>query len=201
VAVPLVKEKMHRETANVILPAEREMLSQHLLERREEGVRMNVNLLGEALLGEEAARERLKVYLQTLQLPEIEVISVKISTIYSQIWPLAREQAIKTISERVELLYRAAAKATFTRADGSVVPKFVYLDMEEYRDMSLTAEAFMRTLGQPALKHAQAGIVLQAYIPDSFSVQQPLGASASGRWRSAHYSARGERCQHGDGAS
>ncbi len=30
VAVPLVKEYMHRETANVILPAERELLAKHL---------------------------------------------------------------------------------------------------------------------------------------------------------------------------
>ena len=46
VAVPLVKDKMRRETANVILPAERETLSQHLRERHREGVRMNVNFLG-----------------------------------------------------------------------------------------------------------------------------------------------------------
>ena len=32
-----------------------------------------------------------------------------------------------------------------------MVPKFVYLDMEEYRDKELTAEAFMRTLDRPGL--------------------------------------------------
>ena len=35
----------------------------------------------------------------------------------------------------------------FVRATAKSVPKFVYLDMEEYRDLALTAEAFMRTLG------------------------------------------------------
>ncbi|NDH94439.1 MAG: proline dehydrogenase, partial [Planctomycetia bacterium] len=53
VAVPLVKEKMRRETANVILPAEPELLAPHLRERQAEGLRMNVNFLGEALIGEE----------------------------------------------------------------------------------------------------------------------------------------------------
>ena len=42
---------MQQETANVVLPAEPELLAQHLEERRLEGVRMNVNSLGEALLG------------------------------------------------------------------------------------------------------------------------------------------------------
>ena len=54
-------------------------------------MRMNVNFLGEALLGEEEAERRLEAYLEALQLPEIEVLSVKISTIYSQISSLAFE--------------------------------------------------------------------------------------------------------------
>ena len=50
VAVPLVKDKMRQETATVILPAEHDLLVEHLKARRAEGVRMNVNLLGEAML-------------------------------------------------------------------------------------------------------------------------------------------------------
>jgi RHH-type proline utilization regulon transcriptional repressor/proline dehydrogenase/delta 1-pyrroline-5-carboxylate dehydrogenase len=181
VAVPLVKEKMREETANVILPAEEELLGEHLNARREHGVRMNVNHLGEALLGEEDAAKRLQKYLKTLQMPEIEVISVKISTIYSQIWPLAREHTIDTICDRMELLYRASAKSTFTRPDGCVVPKFVYLDMEEYRDMTITAEVFMRTLDRPGLEHIGAGIALQAYIPDSYETQLQINEWARQR--------------------
>ena len=84
VAVPLVKEKMRQETANVILPAERELLREHLLARRQEGVLMNVNLLGESLLGEREAQRRLEAYLAALQMPEIECVYVKISTLYSK---------------------------------------------------------------------------------------------------------------------
>lgn len=174
VTVPLVKEQMRKETANVILPAEPDLLFKHLHGRRAEGLRMNVNFLGEAILGEEEAYHRLQMNLQALQSPEIEVISIKISTIFSQISALAREATVATLCERLELLYRTAARQTYTRADGSVVSKFVYLDMEEYRDMSLTAEAFMRTLDRPGLEHVAAGIVLQAYIPDSFRCQQEI---------------------------
>ncbi len=174
VIMPLVKDKMQQETANVVLPAEEKLLGKHLIARRDEGVRMNVNHLGESLLGEREARRRLDNYLAMLQRPEVEVISVKISTIYSQVSPLAREHTIETLADRLELLYRAAAKGEFVRPNGDVVPKFVYLDMEEYRDLQLTAEAFIATLERPGLEQVQAGIALQAYVPDSYLVQQRL---------------------------
>ena len=174
VTIPMVKDKMRAETANVILPAEAEVLRKHLNARRDESVRMNVNLLGEAILGEEEANHRLKTHLQAFQLPEIEVMSVKISTIYSQISPVSRDHSIRQMCERMELLYRAAARGQFTRSDGTVVSKFVYLDMEEYRDLSLTAEVFMKTLDRPGMEGIAAGIVFQAYIPDSFYWQKQV---------------------------
>jgi len=181
VAVPLVKDKMQQETANVVLPAEREPLTEHLVQRKQEGVRMNVNFLGEALLDEQEARRRLKAYLQALQYPEIEVISVKISTIFSQISSLARRHTLSVLSDRLEHLYRNAAHMRYTRADGQDVPKFVYLDMEEYRDLSLTAEAFMQTLERPGLDAVRAGIALQAYIPESLATQQRINKWARHR--------------------
>lgn len=181
VAMPLVKEKMRDETANVILPAEPELLAAHLRARRESGVRMNVNLLGEALLGEGEAEARLAAYLEALQRPEIEVLSVKISTLYSQISPLAWDHTVGVLCDRLERLYRTAARMRFVRADGSETPKFVYLDMEEYRDLRVTAEVFTRTLERPGLEAMEAGIALQAYLPDSFAVQQHLQAWARER--------------------
>ena len=181
VAIPLVKEKMRHETANVILPAETEMLQKHLQERKQEGVRMNVNFLGEAMLGEQEAQRRLESYLAALQLPEIECVSVKISTLYSQISTLAPDETVNTVANRLELLYRAANRNHFTKKDGTQVPKFVYLDMEEYRDMHLTSAVFMQTLDRPGMEQVRAGIALQAYVPDSFPVQKELTEWATRR--------------------
>jgi len=181
VAVPLVKGYMQKETANAVLPAEHDMLVAHLNARREESVRMNVNFLGEAILGEQEAERRLQGYLTALQTPEIEVVSVKISTIFSQISPIARKHTVTAISDRMELLCRAAARARFTRSDGQVVPKFVYMDMEEYRDMDLTMRAFIETLDRPGLEEVSAGIVLQSYLPDSYAMQQKLNEWARRR--------------------
>ncbi|MBL4637607.1 MAG: bifunctional proline dehydrogenase/L-glutamate gamma-semialdehyde dehydrogenase [Kofleriaceae bacterium] len=170
VSVPRVKSKMREETASVVLPAENELLVEHLEKRKEGGLRMNVNYLGEALLGEDEAKHRLNTYLAALQLKQLDCISVKISTIYSQILPIAREHTINILCNRMELLYRASAKSSFERPNGDVVPKFVYLDMEEYSDLDITSAVFMRTLDRPGLAGVNAGIALQAYLPDSFAV-------------------------------
>jgi RHH-type proline utilization regulon transcriptional repressor/proline dehydrogenase/delta 1-pyrroline-5-carboxylate dehydrogenase len=121
VAIPMVKEKMREETANVILPAEEEHLLPHLGTRHEAGVLMNLNLLGEALLGEGAVENRIQIYLAALQRPEIECVAVKISTLYSQISPLAWENTAEILCDRLELLYLEAGSMRFIRRDGSEV--------------------------------------------------------------------------------
>ena len=181
VAVPLIREKMRAETANVILPAEEEHLNAHLARRRASGLRMNVNLLGEAMLGEGEAERRLESYLAALRNPEIESISVKVSTIFSQLSSVAYEHTLAILCDRLEILYREALRNDYEHADGTRVPKFVYLDMEEYRDLRVTAEAFMRTLDRPGLEQARGGIALQAYVPDSYLWQQALYAWARDR--------------------
>lgn len=179
--VPLVKRMVQRETANVILPGEPKALSRHIRARREEGVHINLNHLGEAILGEEEAQRRLQIYLNDLKNPEIECVSVKISTIYSQINLLSAEDSIKHLSKRLKALYRCAKENLFVRADGTQVPKFVNLDMEEYRDLHLTMELFKQVLGDAEFFNFSAGIVLQSYLPDAFCIQKELTAWAARR--------------------
>ena len=181
ISVPKMIEKMREDSARAIVPGEPEILMAHLRKRQSQGIRMNINHLGEAVLGEEEARHRLQTYLDDLQKPDIEYISVKISTIYSQIQSLAFEHTVGVLVERLSQLYRTAAAHEFMHADGRRVPKFVNLDMEEYRDLDITTAAFMRTLDQEEFKHHAAGIVLQAYLPDAFAIQQELTAWARQR--------------------
>ncbi len=174
ISVPQVVRKMRKFSSQAILAGENAPLTSHLKKRKSEGVRMNVNHLGEAVLGEEESQARLDTNVADLENPAIEYISVKISTIYSQIHSLAFDHSVAILKERLTLLYRTAQANMFTRKNGEKVPKFVNLDMEEYRDLDITTAAFMQTLDQEEFKNHKAGIVLQAYLPDSHAIQKLL---------------------------
>ena len=173
-SVPKMIEKMRDNSSRAIIPGEAAALHAHLQKRKSQGVRMNINHLGEALLGEEEARRRLETYIQDMKDPDIEYISVKISTIYSQISSLALDHTVSVLKERLSALYQVARENYFVRNDGTRVPKFVNLDMEEYRDLEITYRSFTETLDQDGFKDYSAGIVLQAYLPDSHLIQQEL---------------------------
>ena len=181
VSVPRMVDKMRMSSSRAIIPGESKPLHAHLEKRKKQGVRMNINHLGEALLGEDEARHRLDTYIQDMRDPEIEYISVKISTLYSQISSLAFEHTVSVMVDRLSELIQVAKENYFTRQSGERVPKIVNMDMEEYRDLDITYESFVRTLEKEEFRDYSAGIVLQAYVPDSYKLQQKLTEWAKAR--------------------
>ncbi|MCH9614484.1 MAG: 1-pyrroline-5-carboxylate dehydrogenase [Chlamydiia bacterium] len=165
VLVPFAKMFLRKETNQVIIPGEKGPLARHIKHRKEEEIRLNINHLGEAILGEEEAIKRLNVYLHDLMQDDIDYVSVKISTVFSQINLLANDYSMKKLADRLRQLYRTAMKYGVES-----MPKFVNLDMEEYKDLHLTKDLFMQVLSEEEFKSYSAGIVLQAYLPDSFDV-------------------------------
>ncbi len=159
-----IAARMRTDSSRVILPGEQLPLHRYLMSRANEGFRINLNHLGEAVLGEAEAAHRLKTIMDHLADPAVTYISVKISAIYSQINLAAWDQTLEAIKSRVRLLYRQAVQQG----------KFVNLDMEEYRDLALTVAAFQSVLDEPSFHQLSAGIVFQAYLPDSFAAQREL---------------------------
>jgi len=147
--VPPIVSRLRHETQNVILPGEEEDLRRYLEERRRAGMRLNLNQLGEAILGEAEAARRLDAYLALLARDDVEYISVKVSSVFSQIDLVAFRATVARVAERLRTLYRAAARHRYRHADGRVTPKFINLDMEEYRDLDLTTTAFSEVLDEP----------------------------------------------------
>ena len=92
----------------------------------------NISVLGEAVLGDEEATARYQSVLEMLSRDEVNYISVKISSIISQIITLDTEGSIERCSERIRDLYRLAKKKG----------AFVNLDMEEFRDLEITVSLF-----------------------------------------------------------
>lgn len=162
--MPAVARQLRKDSARVILAGEKGPLLRYLEVRTRRGTRVNLNHLGEAVLGEEEANHRLETVLDLLAQPEVSYVSVKISAIFSQINLVDWEGTLEAVQQRLRRLYRAALPGN----------KFVNLDMEEYRDLELTLTAFQRTLNEPEFFGLRAGIVLQAYLPDSWAAQQEL---------------------------
>ncbi|MFF2050669.1 proline dehydrogenase family protein [Leifsonia sp. NPDC058194] len=137
------------------------------------GARLNLNLLGEAVLGEAEAARRLEGTRALLARDDVDYVSIKVSSIASQLSMWSFDETVRRVIERLTPLYELAAE--------SPTPKFINLDMEEYRDLDLTIAVFTGILGQPALRGLEAGIVLQAYLPDALDALQTLTEWASQR--------------------
>jgi RHH-type proline utilization regulon transcriptional repressor/proline dehydrogenase/delta 1-pyrroline-5-carboxylate dehydrogenase len=173
-SVPMFVNQIREDTKTVVIKGESEPFNKHLVMRKKEGTRVNINLIGEVVLGEEEAAERMEKYLKALSNPNIDYISIKISTIYSQINALNFENTVEILVEKLSKIYAQAKKYPYVAPNGMKSNKFINLDMEEYRDLAITVEVFKRTLEKPEFKDFYAGIVLQAYLPDSFNWQKDL---------------------------
>lgn len=174
ISIPLFKQRLRKETDKIIISEERPALTKHLSKRWDARIGQNVNLLGEVVLGDGEAHYRYLHYLEALKEPDINYISIKLSGIYAQIHPLSYEENKKELCELVASVYRQAIKYPYTDHDGKSKPKFVNLDMEEYKDILLTLDVFKTVLSMPEFKNYTAGIVIQAYLPDAGLLQKEL---------------------------
>jgi len=173
--VPLVEARIRAEADGVVLPAEERRFAAHVARRRAEGLGVNVNVLGEAILGDDEAEHRLSEVIERVRRSDVTYVSVKISAVCAQLSSLAFDATVERVSERLRRLFGEAALC--------VPPVFVNLDMEEHRDLELTVEAFCAVLSDPELSGLDAGIVLQAYLPDSHAALDRLGTWAAARRR------------------
>jgi len=169
--VPPLKGFAKAQADRVILPGEKGALKTHLERRKKEGVSINLNRLGEAILGEEEAQDRLETYLQDLKEPEINYVSVKLSTLYSQVNVLDFEKTLASLEKPLRELYRLALEKG----------KFINLDMEEWRDVELTKKLFIRLLSEEEFRNLSAGIVIQSYLPTAQKDLEDLIAFAKQR--------------------
>ena len=167
ISIPLFIQYLRNDISSIVIKGEDPLLAKHMKARREEGTRVNVNVIGEIVLSEAEARERVAKYVKLLKNPDVDYLSIKISNLFSQIIPHAHENNVAKISEQLEKVYRAAKKNTYKDRDGKAQYKFVNLDMEEYRDIEITIDSFKNVLQKEEFKDFHAGIVIQNYLPDA----------------------------------
>lgn len=169
--VPIARRVLREMVGHLVVDARPAKLGPAIAKIRESGARLNLNLLGEAVLGEAEAQRRLDGIHELIRRDDVDYVSVKVSAIVSHISMWAFDEVVASVVERLIPLYLTAA------GDRT----FINLDMEEYRDLDLTIAVFTRILEDPRLEGLEAGIVLQAYLPDALPALQQLTAWARER--------------------
>ena len=155
--MPMVHWRVRAAANGIILPAESEALRKHIEGRNKERVRLNINVLGEAVLGNAEANARLSAIIELISRPEVNYASVKISSIVSQLITFDHAGSVERAAMQLRILYRQAQTCGV----------FINLDMEEFRDLRITVDAFKEVLLESEFSAMDAGIVLQAYLPES----------------------------------
>ncbi|MCL2585184.1 MAG: bifunctional proline dehydrogenase/L-glutamate gamma-semialdehyde dehydrogenase [Streptosporangiales bacterium] len=162
--IPVVRAALRRMVGHLLIDATDARLGKAIAKLKTDGTRLNINLLGEAVLGEQEARRRLDGTRRLLERPDVDYVSMKVSAAVPPHPEWAFTETVARVTERLIPLYRTALERG----------KFINLDMEEYRDLGLTIEVFTRILDQPEFANLEAGIVLQAYLPDALSAMSGL---------------------------
>lgn len=174
-SVPFFVKHLREDTKAMVLDANPSVLEPHMRKRKDQdNITLNVNLIGEEVLGEAESKYRIQKYEEALKSSYITYISIKITTIFSQINIIDFEYSKDEVVKRLDHLYALALEEEKKQG----VSKFINLDMEEFRDLELTVAAFMESVSKFDIK---AGIVLQAYIPDSYEYLKKLFAFSKER--------------------
>lgn len=173
VIVPLARRRLRQIIGHLVVDADGPTLTRQLREAGQEGFRLNLNLLGEAVLGEREAKSRARRIEALIARPDVDYVSIKVSALVSQISPWDVEGTVERVAGRLAGLFRSAA-------DNNT---FLNLDMEEYKDLDLTVESFIRVMSEPEFDHFSAGLALQAYLPDSRAALERILAFAQDRGR------------------
>jgi RHH-type proline utilization regulon transcriptional repressor/proline dehydrogenase/delta 1-pyrroline-5-carboxylate dehydrogenase len=160
----VVTERVRVASKGIINNAHPRKLKKYLRRKSKGNVGINLNLLGEAVLGNDEADTRFNELLNLMDLEEVNYISVKISAIVSQIIPADIDGSCERVANKLRIIYRKSIKNDC----------FVNLDMEEYKDFEITLEVFKKLLLEEEFKNLYAGIVLQAYLPESHAAFDDL---------------------------
>ena len=171
--VPTAQATMRRMVSHLILDARPRPLGGAIRRLTADGTKLNINLLGEAVLGAQEAARRLQGVRELISREDVDYVSIKVSSIVDHLPLWAAEETIDHIVETLLPLYLEASRGEH--------PTFVNMDMEEYRDLELTLRVFEKLLDRPELASLRAGIVLQAYLPDAPSAMARLRSFAERR--------------------
>ncbi|MBM9432962.1 proline dehydrogenase family protein [Flaviflexus equikiangi] len=138
---------------------------------RADGSRLNLNLLGEAVLGDGEAERRLAATTELIRRDDVDYVSLKVSSVIGPHAPYGFDEAVDHAVAQLLPVFRVARDSK----------TFINLDMEEYKDLHLTIAVFKTILDDPEFTDYRSGIVLQSYLPDGEAALADLTEWAKAR--------------------
>ncbi|MFV0285573.1 MAG: proline dehydrogenase family protein, partial [Demequina sp.] len=172
ITVAAARRVVKAMVGHLVVDARPERLARALDHVRAGGADVNLNLLGEAVLGRGEAQRRVNRTLALIEHPAVDYVSIKVSAAVAPHPAWAFDEAVADVTDALAPLYRAALTH-----DGT----FINLDMEEYRDLDLTLAVFEDLAMREEFLALPMGIVLQAYLPDSLAALRRLQDLARAR--------------------
>lgn len=164
--VPVARRALKALIGHLIIDASDASLERTLKKLTKKGDQLNINLLGEAVLGQAEARKRLEGIERLIARPDVTYVSVKVSSVVAQLSMWSYDQTVERVVDTLVPLYEKASTTS--------PPTFINLDMEEYRDLEMTLDVFQRVLDRDSLRNYYGGIVLQAYLPEALDAMKRL---------------------------
>ena len=171
IVVPISRRVLRKTLGHLVIDATPDRLAPAIATLKEKGDRLSLSILGEPVLGDAEAARRLAAYIDLLGRDDVDQVSVTIADVArrSNLW--AFEESVERVAELLRPLYLAALPEN----------KIITLDVEEFRDRDLTLAVFANIMSRPEFLGLEAGIVLQAYLPDALGILDRLTDFATER--------------------
>lgn len=135
----------------------------------------NYCFIAKKALSQEVIKDNITMCKKALDNSHITHISIKPSAFFTQMWEGSFIHSRDELARSLKELFAYASQ----QSQAQNLPKIITLDMEEHRFLQLSVSAFMEALS--GYSELEAGIALQAYIPESFSYLMQLCDYAKAR--------------------
>jgi RHH-type proline utilization regulon transcriptional repressor/proline dehydrogenase/delta 1-pyrroline-5-carboxylate dehydrogenase len=171
--VPITRWAFRRAMGHLVVDGRPKHLEGQLTEIRSRGARPDLAPLGVTSPGAAGAQRYVAAALALLTRPDVEGVSVALGSVINSRDPWSHDDMVASAVQRLLPLYEFAA------ASGDA--KIITLEVNAAHEQSVAVAVFTSLLTRPGIQGLEAGIVVQACLPDALESLQGLTAWAIDR--------------------
>ncbi len=175
-----LRTRVESEVAPFLIKAAPSALSQEIELRKKHVGAINLNYLGEEIVSDSDARERIETYRTLAARTDVEALSIKLSGIDARLNPISVEDNVARLFDAVNTI----AGATL----GQRKCPILYFDMEAHRDLQMAEQLVAQLMSvdpeaQGWSPQLQFGLAVQTYLPEALGIIERLAELSARRVR------------------